>query len=146
MSWSHHSSQGFLDLCVTSIFSVTELWDFPSLTPACPSLLSLWVECSQNGLDPVRAISVAVITHVDICIFTQRDAQKRERGAFVCQPSGYNLFLAWLFLDPIQLTGLSAGFCLPSCSSLMLFLCRSSSKDCYRTELHFVKDWRFVFG
>lgn len=99
MSWSHHSSQGFLDLCVTSIFSVTELWDVPSLKLASPSLLSLWGERSQNGLDPVRAISVAVIAHIYVGIFKQRDAHKRERAACVCHPGGYNLFLAFLGLN-----------------------------------------------
>lgn len=116
-------------ICVLRrFFTVTELWDVPSLKLASPSLLSLWVERSQNGLDPVRAISVAVITHIYVGIFTQRDAHKREPAACVCHPGGYNLFLAGHFLDSIQLTGLRAGFCLPSCSSLMLFLCRSSTK------------------
>lgn len=112
-------------ICVTSILSVTELWDFPSLTLASPSLLSLLVECSQNVPDAVRTIRFAVITHIYVSIFAQCDAQKCERGASLCQPGGYNLCLAGLFLDPVQLTGLRAGFCLPpappsccSCASL----------------------------
>lgn len=124
---SHRSSLGFLDLCFTSILSVTELWDFPSLTLASPSLLSLLVEYCENGLNPVYAFRFAAITHIYISIFTKRDAQKCERGASVCRPGGYNLCLTGLLLE-VQLTGLRAGFCLPSCSSLMPFLCFSSSK------------------
>lgn len=73
-------------------------------------------------------IRFAAITHIYVAVFTKRDAQKCERGVSVCQPGGYNLCLTGLVLDQVQVTGLRAGFCLPSCSSLMPFLCFSSSK------------------
>lgn len=83
-------------------------------------------------------IRLAVIIHISI--FMQQDVHKCGWHTPFFQPCGYNLCLAGLSLDPVQLTDLRAGFCLPSCSSLMLYLCSSSSGIFFPcTEPHFVR-------